>query len=165
MTSVVALSLASLSFGLKDIHDKNEAIYNKKAILSAIEEHLAVEFTTIGDDQVQGIFDSQIEQIVIDYTGNIIPSENVESRGYGIGRAEDVDMAKEKKRPIEEQMFPLFVYTKDDGKKYYILTVRGNGLWDEIWGCIALEEDMSTIAGVAFDHKAETPGLGAEIKR
>jgi len=42
--------------------------------------------------------------------------------------------------------------------------MRGAGLWDEIWGYVAIEQDYRTVAGVAFDHTAETPGLGAEIK-
>ena len=37
------------------------------------------------------------------------------------------------------------------------------GLWGPIWGYVSLKEDLSTIAGVTFDHKGETPGLGAEI--
>ena len=37
-------------------------------------------------------------------------------------------------------------------------------MWDTIWGNIAFEDDLNTIAGVSFDHTAETPGLGAEIK-
>ena len=41
--------------------------------------------------------------------------------------------------------------------------MRGKGLWGPIWGYLALEEDMSTISGAVFDHKSETPGLGAEI--
>jgi Na+-transporting NADH:ubiquinone oxidoreductase subunit C len=51
-----------------------------------------------------------------------------------------------------------------EGDKNYIVPVRGNGLWDEIWGFITLEADGNTIKGVSFDHKGETPGLGAEIK-
>jgi Na+-transporting NADH:ubiquinone oxidoreductase subunit C len=43
--------------------------------------------------------------------------------------------------------------------------LRGVGLWDAIWGYIALKDDFNTIQGVSFDHKAETPGLGAEIKQ
>ena len=39
----------------------------------------------------------------------------------------------------------------------------GNGLWDWISGFIALDEKLNTVVGVAFDHKAETPGLGARI--
>lgn len=44
------------------------------------------------------------------------------------------------------------------------MSVRGSGLWDEIWGNIAIKDDFNSVVGVAFDHKAETPGLGAEIK-
>ena len=47
--------------------------------------------------------------------------------------------------------------------KYYIVPLRGAGLWDAIWGYIALEDDMTTIKGAVFDHKGETAGLGAEI--
>ena len=32
-------------------------------------------------------------------------------------------------------------------------------------GFTALSEDMKTIQGATFDHKTETPGLGAEIKQ
>jgi Na+-transporting NADH:ubiquinone oxidoreductase subunit C len=41
--------------------------------------------------------------------------------------------------------------------------VHGFGLWNEIWGFVALESDLNTIRGVSFDHKGETPGLGARI--
>jgi len=44
------------------------------------------------------------------------------------------------------------------------VTVRGSGLWDEIWGNIGLKDDLETVVGASFDHAGETPGLGAEIK-
>jgi Na+-transporting NADH:ubiquinone oxidoreductase subunit C len=44
-----------------------------------------------------------------------------------------------------------------------VVPVIGNGLWGGIWGNIAFAEDLNTIVGVNFDHKSETPGLGAEI--
>lgn len=47
---------------------------------------------------------------------------------------------------------------------FYIIPVRGKGLWGPIWGYIALEGDMNTVYGVSFGHKSETPGLGAEIE-
>ena len=43
------------------------------------------------------------------------------------------------------------------------MPLRGKGLWGPIWGYIALKNDFNTIAGAVFDHKGETPGLGAEI--
>ena len=36
-------------------------------------------------------------------------------------------------------------------------------MWGPIFGYVSLESDMNTIYGVNFDHKGETPGLGAEI--
>jgi Na+-transporting NADH:ubiquinone oxidoreductase subunit C len=52
-----------------------------------------------------------------------------------------------------------------EGASRFIIPVVGKGLWGPIWGYICLEEDMNTIAGVSFDHKTETPGLGAEINK
>jgi Na+-transporting NADH:ubiquinone oxidoreductase subunit C len=150
---VVALILSLLATGLKPIHDRNEAIYNKKAILSAIESNLDAKASTMSADQVQTIFDTQIEQIVVDMNGNVIDGVT----------AEEIDMAREKKKPVTDQRLPIYIYNGQAGK-IYIVGVRGSGLWDEIWGSIALEDDFNTIAGAAFDHKGETPGLGAEIK-
>ena len=78
------------------------------------------------------------------------------------GEAFDVDLGVEVKKSKEEQQLPIFVSEKE-GKKTYILPMRGKGLWGPIWGYLALKEDMSTISGAVFDHKSETPGLGAEI--
>lgn len=49
------------------------------------------------------------------------------------------------------------------GKTLYIVPVAGSGLWGPVWGYVAVEQDWNTISGVVFDHKGETPGLGAEI--
>ncbi|HPE39601.1 MAG TPA: NADH:ubiquinone reductase (Na(+)-transporting) subunit C [Bacteroidales bacterium] len=59
----------------------------------------------------------------------------------------------------------LLVYqvkTKD-GQPCFVMPVRGKGLWGPIWGYIAVKQDGKTINGAVFDHKSETPGLGAEI--
>jgi Na+-transporting NADH:ubiquinone oxidoreductase subunit C len=58
---------------------------------------------------------------------------------------------------------PLFVGEKD-GKTFYIAPIRGKGLWDAIWGYVALDRNM-VVQGTFFDHKGETPGLGANIKQ
>lgn len=164
MTTVVAIALAFLAIGLKPIHKQNEAVYNKKAILSAIADQLEGDFERLTDEEVQAIFDTKIEQRAFDINGNEVSEQEIIAAGYAGGKAENIEMGKERKKPETDRIFPLYVYTKEDGSKFYIFSVRGNGLWDEIWGNIALMSDKNTIAGVAFDHAAETPGLGAEIK-
>jgi Na+-transporting NADH:ubiquinone oxidoreductase subunit C len=51
----------------------------------------------------------------------------------------------------------------DGGDTLHIFPLEGKGLWGPIWGYVSLKPDMNTIFGVTFDHKGETPGLGAEI--
>lgn len=58
---------------------------------------------------------------------------------------------------------PVYVCQKEN-KTYYVFALRGKGLWGPIWGYISLTDDFNTIYGAYFDHKTETPGLGAEIK-
>lgn len=85
-----------------------------------------------------------ISEVVFDENGNEISKD-----------AFTVDIAKEKGK------FPIFNAEKD-GKKFYVIPVRGMGLWDAIWGYVSVDENLK-VDGIVFDHKAETPGLGGEI--
>lgn len=44
-----------------------------------------------------------------------------------------------------------------------ILPIKGYGLWSTLYGFIALEGDLNTVAGIGFYEHAETPGLGGEV--
>ncbi|SEQ86645.1 NADH:ubiquinone reductase (Na(+)-transporting) subunit C [Neolewinella agarilytica] len=156
MTILVAALLAGSKVVLEPIAMKNEDIFNKRQILEAISTPLAAagqELSSLSDDQVLEIFEKQVDQTVVSADGE--PVDGM--------MAIEVDMAKERKKPEAERMYPVYEINFD-GKSYYVFSVRGTGLWDAIWGNIALEGDMNTVAGVSFDHAGETPGLGAEIK-
>jgi Na+-transporting NADH:ubiquinone oxidoreductase subunit C len=156
MTVVVALLLAGSKVVLEPIASKNEDIFNKRQILEAIAtplEEAGKSVASLSDQEVLDIFEKQVEQAVVTADGGSVENMN----------AIEVDMAKERKKPEAERMYPVYEVSLD-GKSFYIFSVRGSGLWDAIWGNIALEEDMNTVAGVSFDHAGETPGLGAEIK-
>lgn len=155
MTAIVAVVLAGMYSSLKDIHIANEQNYNKKQILSSL--NLAEDFKAdkMGDVQVAGIFEQQVEGVVIDADGSLVEGKNAAS----------IDMEKEEKKPEADRLYPVFKYKSAKGEEYFILSVRGNGLWDKIWGWVALKnDDLNTVVGAAFGHKGETPGLGAEIK-
>ncbi|MEQ8705702.1 MAG: NADH:ubiquinone reductase (Na(+)-transporting) subunit C [Phaeodactylibacter sp.] len=154
LTAAVAVSLTGLREATKAQSATNEDIFNKRAILTAVEDYLpdGQKVAELSDEQVLELF-AQMDQPVVDMEGNVI--EDV--------KAESIDMAKERKKPEAERRLPVYVY-EQGGQEFYILSVRGNGLWDEIWGSVALKSDLNTVAGATFDHKGETPGLGAEIK-
>ena len=44
-----------------------------------------------------------------------------------------------------------------------VLPVYGSGLWDLMYGFLALEADGSTIRSLVYYQHKETPGLGGEI--
>lgn len=164
LTTVVAVVLSILFSSWEGQSKLNEAIFNKRAILSSITDFLDEDPKAMAKAEVLRIFDKDMKQIALNMEGEILSKEQIIEAGYKGGRAEDIDMKKEKKKDEAERIFPLYVYSSQKDGKVYIVSVRGNGLWDEIWGNIALKSDFSTVVGANFDHKGETPGLGAEIK-
>ncbi|OPZ98151.1 MAG: Na(+)-translocating NADH-quinone reductase subunit C [Bacteroidetes bacterium ADurb.Bin408] len=82
---------------------------------------------------------------------------------YRQGSAFDVKLKDELKKDISKREMPLFIAETDDGKRHYIVPLWGRGLWGAIWGYISFNDDLNTVFGALFDHKSETPGLGAEI--
>ena len=73
------------------------------------------------------------------------------------------------KEHIAEEKGPegLVLYTWTENKKVvkYCFPISGKGLWSTIYGYLALESDLQTIAGITFYKHGETPGLGAEIDK
>jgi Na+-transporting NADH:ubiquinone oxidoreductase subunit C len=63
----------------------------------------------------------------------------------------------------DKEILPLIKVKAKNGDTNYVLPLRGKGLWGPIWGFIAVKSDGKTVNGAVFDHKSETPGLGAEI--
>ena len=147
MVIVVGSLLAIASQGLKTRQDKNATDKKMMSILSAIN----IDATR---ENAQELYN----KYVID--SKIIAGKDLSAEAF------NVDIKKEfrnKNISITDRNYPLYICEKD-GDKYYIIPVVGTGLWGPIWGFVALESDFKTIYGANFDHKAETPGLGAEIK-
>lgn len=45
----------------------------------------------------------------------------------------------------------------------YVIPINGYGLWDAIYGYLAIKPDGDTVIGIAWYDQKETPGLGAVI--
>lgn len=148
MVVVVGTLLAVASQGLKSRQDKNTSDKKMINILSAIK----VEATR---ENAQEMFDTYVVE------SKIISGKDISAAAF------DVDIQKEfrdKNLKLSDRNYPLYICEKN-GSRYYVIPVVGTGLWGPIWGFVALESDYKTIYGATFDHKGETPGLGAEIKQ
>jgi Na+-transporting NADH:ubiquinone oxidoreductase subunit C len=147
---VVAVLLALAAIILEPYQAQNVKLEKMQNILSSIGIKSEAK-------EAEKLFNQYIkEQVVLNNKGQ---------RVTGV-TAFDIDLKKELDKArtgeADKQLFPLFIFNKE-GNTYYIIPVRGKGLWGPIWGYIALEGDMNTVHGASFGHKGETPGLGAEI--
>lgn len=82
--------------------------------------------------------------------------------GHDIDRSKAVDAFSNLAEPLTEDGRQYQVICAD-GTKGVAIRLDGKGLWGPIWGYAVLSENGNTLKGVAFDHKSETPGLGAKI--
>ena len=146
MVFVVASVLAFTATSLKDLQSENVRLEKMQNILSTI----GIETDR---EKAEVLYNKYvIEEHALKNDGSIDKSVN----------AFNIKLNTELKKEVADQRFPLYVANVEKNT-YYIVPLRGAGLWDAIWGYIALKEDQNTIKGAVFDHKAETAGLGAEI--
>jgi len=147
MVIAVATLLSLAATLLQPAQERNLEIEKKKNMLESIN-------ITATRENTETLYEKYIKEgFVINAKGELV--EGVD--------AFTVVLKNEQKKPTDEQYLPVFKAVPDDGKDVIIIPVEGKGLWGPIFGYVSLESDMNTIYGVNFDHKGETPGLGAEI--
>jgi len=157
MVVVVGSLLAFTASSLKSNIVENERMEKQQNILYAmgVNENGESDIVFIGTDKVAGEFSKYIKTQLVIENGEV----EEDDQAYLI----DVKKEQAKAKNGEARRLPLFVGEKD-GKTFYVAPIRGKGLWDAIWGYVALDKDM-VVQGAYFDHKGETPGLGANIKQ
>lgn len=157
MVLVVGAVLAYAAESLKPTIDENKRIEKQQNILYAmgVNENDESSANFVSTNKVAAEFAKYItKQLVIE--GDKVTEND---------QAYLIDVKKEKAgvKDGKVRKLPLFIGEKD-GKTFYIAPIMGKGLWDAIWAYVALDENM-VVQGAYFDHKGETPGLGANIKQ
>ena len=146
---VVAFLLAFIYQSLKDMQDANVALDKKKQILAALNIR-----DLSNDDAATAYKEVVTADRIVDADGKTLDegAQGGENAAFKLNSSD----AKEGK-------LALYV-CQVKGETKYVVPVYGMGLWGNIWGYVAINDDMNTIYGAYFDHASETAGLGAEIK-
>jgi Na+-transporting NADH:ubiquinone oxidoreductase subunit C len=151
MVVVVGTLLAVTFLALKPAYDENVRREKMQNILASIK-------VKVERDAAPAKYEELVkETLLIDANG--APVE---------GDAFSLDVLKQYKDwkagvgEAEDMKFPVYKATTE-GKELFVLPMVGTGLWGPVWGYVSVESDGRTIYGSTFDHKGETPGLGAEI--
>ncbi|WP_296380835.1 Na(+)-translocating NADH-quinone reductase subunit C [Winogradskyella sp.] len=157
MVLIVGALLAFLASSLKPIITENERLEKQQNILYAmgVNANEGTSATFVSTDEAPKLFDQYIKKQIEVQGGKVVEND----QAYLI----DVKKQQANAKNGGVRKLPLFVGEKD-GKTFYIAPIRGKGLWDAIWAYVALDENM-VVQGAYFDHKGETPGLGANIKQ
>jgi Na+-transporting NADH:ubiquinone oxidoreductase subunit C len=153
LTALCSVLLTLGALGLKDQIDANVAFDLKKNILA----------TTLN---LEGKSMKEVEDL---YTKLVKKSYVVNTKGEEDKKVTpdkiSFDFLKEQFK-AKDRLLPVYEVadiSKPNEVKYYVFPMFGFGLWDSIWGYVALESDMNTIKGIVFGQKGETSGLGARI--
>ncbi|MEQ8903933.1 NADH:ubiquinone reductase (Na(+)-transporting) subunit C [Ekhidna sp.] len=156
LTVVFGGALSLTSVGLKPLQDKQVELDTKKKILGAVMDISKIE----DPNEILRIYSEKVKAIVVDINGNEVTTDE---KGNPIV-AEKVNIQKNSKFDPQERVYPVFMFSENgQDVNAYIFPTFGSGLWDWISSYVAFGPDLNTVKGIAFDHKSETPGLGARI--
>ena len=158
LVAVVAVILSVASEALRSRKEANARNEKMQNMLAAIGVQSSL-------DNANTLYSKYfVEELAIDGRGEVVArfqpadAKNAKDRPFDIDVKAQQTLAKEGK----DCRLPFFRFRKD-GKEGFVVPVYGAGLWGAIWGYVAFEADFNTVIGVTFDHKSETPGLGAKI--
>lgn len=152
MVVVVAVALTLVAVQLKPAQEDNIRIEKMQNILSSVNVPVA---------------EIPKKEVIDVYHKYIVSAIGLNNKGEVVEKDPDkvfaIELANELKKPADQQILPLFTARLENGDTAYIVPLRGKGLWGPIWGYMSFRPDFNTVYGAMFDHKGETPGLGAEI--
>lgn len=118
-------------------------------------EELFSEFEVRAVDLESGTFTDAVDPASYDP----IAAAKIPAMSTDLSQAEDIATIG-RREDISE------VYIRRDANgaiEKVVLPVRGYGLWGTLYGYLALEGDLRTVAGLGFYSQKETPGLGGEV--
>ena len=158
MVIIVAVLLSVTASLLQPLQEKNKTIANIQGILSA------VNIKATSDNAMELYRQFVKTELAIDQDGKIASAYKNGILEEGEVRPFDIDLKKEhyNKKMGNSFLSPLFI-AEIQGDTFYIIPMRGVGLWGPLYGNIAFGPDFNEIVGADFSHDKETPGLGAEI--
>ncbi len=149
--SVLATALATVAEALKSKQNEQVELDTRKQILGAV-----IPVKGVPKEELSKKNEKRIKAIVVNSKGEVLPDD-----------PKQVNVLAEYKSGDKDNMrLPVYKFMREDNPQEVeaiIVPMYGRGLWDLIWGYMALDKDLNTIKGIVFDHKGETPGLGARI--
>lgn len=160
---VCSVVVSTAAVMLKPSQQANKTLDLKRNILAAagmLEEGAPVE------QQFSKVTTRVVDLRTGEFT-DAVPAKGFDQRKASKDPATSKDLSEEQDQAkINRRSDYALVYLVDGangGLDKVILPVHGYGLWSTLYGFVALESDLNTVAGLGFYEHGETPGLGGEV--
>jgi Na+-transporting NADH:ubiquinone oxidoreductase subunit C len=167
VTAVVCSSIVSASVVLLRPVQLNNQLLERSSNIVALTGQLPQ--GEISDENLLTLFKS-LDARVVDIDEARLDSEHdaytFDARKAAIDPELSVAIPAEEDRATlgrRSRYQTVYLVWKDGAVDRVILPINGAGMWSMLYGYLALEADLNTIAGAIFYEQNETPGLGDQI--
>ena len=166
---VCSVLVSTASITLKPIKLQNQKIERSRHVVSLT--GLVPQDSVLSDEEILDAAE-QLDVRIIDIDSgefdDSIDPESFDARAAvnnpeaSVAIPADQDLARLGRRARHSLVYLVW---EGDELKRVILPIHGQGMWSTLYGMLALEFDLNTIAAVTFYEQAETAGLGDQITR
>jgi len=162
---VCSIVVSGAAVGLRSLQQTNAALDKKSNILNAA----GLYEMGMSNNAIESTYSERVEQRYV----------NLEEGTFVEAPAPDYDMYKAAKQTeystkvtnsnVGFQRRPnvasVYLVRNDAGDvSRIILPVHGSGLWDLMYGFLAIDADGQTVRELIYYQQKETPGLGGEVQ-
>lgn len=167
---VCSLVVSAAAVNLRDLQKSNKDLDIRKNVLVVAGLGTNQEISRMSRTDLNELYQKQVEEKLVelssgDYVAN--PAPNYDPRKAA--KDPTLQVPVKGSFPIgagfREPMTPVYLIKDSSGKlDRVVLPIYGMGLWSTLYGFVALEKDLRTVAGLTYYQHAETPGLGGEVE-
>ncbi len=162
LVTVAAVTLRPIQWAHQDL-ERNRHIVRISGLMDPADELSDWEIIAAFQDLDARLVD--LDRGAFDETFNPDTFDTRKAAGdpeFSVTIPADQDVAGLKRR---SRLMTVYLVRDGDDLHRIILPVYGPGMWSTIYGFLALESDLNTIADMSFYEQEETAGIGDQILR
>lgn len=161
---VCSIIVSGAAVGLRSLQETNAALDKKTNILSAA----GLLDQASNSEEIAALYEARVEEKYVELeTGKYVakPSEDFDMVKAAKTSEYGVSVGKSNVGFKKRSSIATVYHVKNEAGDVsrIILPVYGSGLWDLMYGFLAVDNDGHTIRELIYYQHKETPGLGAEV--
>ena len=162
---VCSIVVSGAAVGLRSLQQANAKLDKQTNILTAAGLYEA----GMSNDKINAVFKQFVERRFVDLsTGEFTEAPSEDYDMYKAAKEEESSIKVENSNVgFQRRAKVASVYLVHDeagAVTRVILPVNGSGLWDLMYGFLAVKADGQTVKELIYYQQKETPGLGGEVQ-